>query len=211
MAVMEASGIMSFSSHKMRNHVQNIRENIHTTPKVRNHLIFYAFAVLMYSLMHVYLGIRIYQAFMPAFGKITLSLLMLCLGLLFPLTAATLDQGREAKPLSRLFAYAGYYWAAFFLYSVMMIMGIDLFRLIDWLNQNRLFNSVPNWEKPLLPSMAGAAVVIITLALLTVGTWLARRPRVRHYDISMNKPMRRPLKVVLLSDIGFTYHARCGQ
>lgn len=194
---------MSISSPKMQNHVQNIRDNIRTIPKVRNQLLLYVFVGILYAGMHVYLAFRSYQSFSPSVSKVAMGLLIGSLGLLFPYAVATLDQGPSNKPVSRFFAYAGYYWAAFFLYSVMLFLGIDLFRLIDRINNYRLTASIPSWERPLLPAISGTLVVVMTLVLLLIGTWLARRPRIREYDIQLEKPLRRAMRVILLSDIHF--------
>lgn len=194
---------MTFSSPKMQNHVQNIRENVRTIPKVRNQLIFFIFISFLYTGMHVYLGIRSFEAFSPIISKVTLGILIGSLGLLFPYTVANLDQGRSTRPVSRLFAYAGYYWAAFFLYAVMLFLSIDLFRLVDRMDDYRLTASIPIWERPLLPAITGTTVVAVTLLLLLVGTWLARHPRIRSYEIQLDRPLRQPMRVALLSDIHF--------
>lgn len=189
---------------KITTHIRNIRENILTDKKVRNHLLGMMMIVIIYSLLHIYIGIRGWQAFgsfiyMPVY-VITVSFL----GLLYPMAFITLDQGRESRPLPKAIAYIGYYWAAFFFYAVMTVLTIDFFRLINKVLMSRFENILPKSFPSSLPAV-GISVVFFVLSLLTIGTLLARFPRVRRYPVKLAKgfELDRPLKVVVLSDIHY--------
>jgi predicted MPP superfamily phosphohydrolase len=189
---------------KMSTHVRNIRENVLTDRKVRNHLIGMMFIVIIYSLLHVYLGIRGWQAFGAYINRPLYISGIVFMGLLYPAAFITLDQGREAKALPRTIAYIGYYWAAFFFYAVMTVVSIDFLRLVNRLTMSRLSVFLPEGYPVNLPA-AGLSVVFFVGFLLTIGTILARYPKIRKYSITLAKDIKlgRPLRIAVLSDIHF--------
>ncbi|NLW10569.1 MAG: metallophosphoesterase [Clostridiaceae bacterium] len=189
---------------KMTTHVRNIRENFLTDKKVRNHLLGMIMIVIIYSLLHVYVGVRGWQAF-GSFVNMPLYVTTVAfLGLLYPAAFITLDQGRESKPLPKAIAYLGYYWAAFFFYAVMAVLTIDFFRLINKVSMSKLEALLPDSFPSNLPA-AGISVVFFVGFLLAIGTLMARFPRVRRYTVKLAKELKldRPLKVVVLSDIHY--------
>lgn len=189
---------------KINTHFKNIKENVLTDPSVRNHLIWYAGIIFLYTCFHVYLGIRGWQAFGSFLNKPFYILSLAGLGLLFPASLVSLDQGRENRIIPKIIAYTGFYWAAFFLYMILSLLGIDFFRLLNNLSRQRLERLLPAGFPANLPA-AGISLILFITILLTIGTFLARHPRVRVYPIKVDKPfpMNRPLRVAVVSDIHF--------
>lgn len=189
---------------KIATHIRNIRENILTDKKVRNHLMFMTVLAGLYALMHVYVGVRGWQAFGEVISSPVYIGVLAFLALLYPLSFVLLDQGREDRPIPKAIAYLGYYWAAFFLYAVLTLLSIDLLRLLNNLSRHQLQTFLPAGFPVNLPA-AGISVVFFVAVILAVGTIMARHPKIKTYQLVLNKPMsaNRSLRVVLLSDIHY--------
>ena len=195
---------MLSSNTKIQSHVASIRDNLSSNPAILKHLIFNGMVGLVYCLLNAYLGLRGWQAYGSQMNLPIYILALAALCLVLPVAAYLLDQGREARIPTKIIAYAGFYWTAFFVYAVILMVGTDLFRIIDLLGGH--------WLQHLLPAafadsrrLALWAVVIVTLGTLGVGTLLARRPRITGYLMKVDKPMprNRPLRIALLSDIHY--------
>ncbi len=189
---------------KIKTHVRQIKDNAFSDRKARNQLIYYAVAVMIYCLMAAYLGLRGWQAFGL---QIYLPLYILILGaitLVLPVAAYLLDQGREARPIPQIIAYAGFYWTAFFLYAVLLMVALDVIRILNRVSHQQLTRLLPSG----FPTNLRSAVylILITIAImLTIGTMLARRPRITGYLLKVDKDVSRsrPLRIALLSDIHY--------
>ncbi len=191
------------SNNKIQTHVQAIRSNLISNPDTAKQLMTYGLLVVVYVLLNVYLGVRGWQAFsnhlyLPAYVA-----MLACVALILPIAAYLLDQGRKVSVMPKMIAYAGFYWTAFFIYAVIIMILSDIAGLINQFGNNWLFKNLP---PSLLNNRQTEVVVVFSLSvlLLAVGTWLARQPRITGYLLNIAKPMpRRPLRIVLLSDIHY--------
>lgn len=189
---------------KIKTHVQHFRDHAATDSRTRNKLVLYGFATLSYCLMAAYLGVRGWQAFGSQLNLPLYIIGLAALALVLPVAAYLLDQGREARPFPKVIAYAGFYWTAFFLYAVLLMLGIDLLRFMEEIIDPQLVGLLPT----ILPFSLQKAlyfVVFTTLFILAIGTFLARWPRITGYLLSVDKDLARtrPLRIALLSDIHY--------
>jgi hypothetical protein len=189
---------------KIQTHVQEIRDNLISNPKTRIKLMGYGLIAAVYCLLNVYLGLRGWQAFSSQLSMPLYIVLLAALALIMPVAAYLLDQGREIKVFSKIIAYTGFYWTAFFMYAVILMAGMDLFQTINRFTHGRVFALLPGGLT--VSRRAGIWLVIAgSLLILGIGTWLARRPRITGYLLKVGKrlPGSRPLRIALLSDIHF--------
>lgn len=92
----------------------------------------------------------------------------------------------------------GAYWMAFMLYFLLIIASLDLLRFLD-----RWLNLVPLELKRSLNPTLGLIIFIIVIGIVGYGAWNASRPRINHYDLSIDKQAGSlgQLHVVMVSDI----------
>lgn len=189
---------------KIQTHIQGIRENLITNPKSKRKFVLYGLFAFIYCLLNVYLGLRGWQAFSTQLNLPVYLILLTGLMLVMPVAAFLLDQGREVKAFPKFIAYTGFYWTAFFMYSVILMISVDIFQTLNRFSNDTLFSILPDGFK--ISRQEGVWLVIAaSLILLGVGTWLARRPRLTHYQLQVAKvmPNAKPLKIALLSDIHY--------
>lgn len=195
---------MLSANNKIQSHVAAIRGNLSTNPAILRHLLFNIVLVLVYCLSSVYLGLRGWQAFGSQLNMPLYIIVLAGLSLVLPVAAYLLDQGREARIPVKIIAYAGFYWTAFFIYTVILMAGTEFFRLLNLISGKSLTRLLPagllNYRQAALWAAIG-----ISLVLMGVGTWLARRPRITGYLLKVDKPLprSRPLRIALLSDIHY--------
>lgn len=184
---------------KVQTHFQHIRENISSDVKTRQQLVWYGSAALIYCLLNVYLGLRIWQAFGQQINLAVYIFVLAGIALILPIAAYLLDQGRDARAIPKIIAYAGFYWTGFLLYSVLLMGLMDFFRIL-----NRLSHILPA-ESPVNFRTAVFLVIALTFVILAIGTLLARRPRITGYLLQVDKTLARtrPLRIALLSDIHY--------
>ena len=192
---------MLTSNTKIQTHVRTIRDNIYTNPTALKHLLPNVLFVMMYALFAVYLAIRGWQAYGTSMILPIYIVLAFVVAGVLPVAAYLLDQGAEARIPARVIAYTGFYWTAFFIYTVITMTFIDLLRTIDFLVGGHILPQSLTADR----RMAVVLAVSFSLVLLAVGTYLARKPRITGYLISSGKAMdrSRPLRIALLSDIHF--------
>ena len=89
-------------------------------------------------------------------------------------------------------------WPIVLLYLVMVFLALDL---------GRLCGLVPHdW---MIHSMKGTiAIAAFLLAIMVYGNWNYRQKIRRTIDITTEKPLPRPLKIVMMSDLHLGYHNR---
>lgn len=107
---------------------------------------------------------------------------------------------RDALPtsLSAMLYNAGSWWLLVLLYGCMLFAVLDLGRLCRVVPPSLLSNSV----------VGTALVVAVVGGLLAAGGWCYHNKVRTELTIHSNKPMARPLRVVLLSDLHLGYHNR---
>ena len=90
----------------------------------------------------------------------------------------------------------GSYWFGATVYLFFAFLGVDLLLFVG---VSLGVGILPVLDSP----MIGVAVALGLVALLTYGTWNARNPKVRDYEITISKKAgeRKSLKVVMVSDI----------
>ena len=116
---------------KIQTHIQGIRDNLITNPKSKRKLVLYGLFAFIYCLLNVYLGLRGWQAFSAQLNLPVYIILLAALMLVMPITAFLIDQGREVKTFPKIIAYTGFYWTAFFMYAVILMIGVDIFRILN--------------------------------------------------------------------------------
>lgn len=157
--------------------------------------------LLLYGMINFYIGLRGWQAigrFLPYLNRYVYWFLFWCLSLAYPV--ARIGRGVWPDNLRWLLTIAGSYWLGAMFYLLQILLAIDLLRVLDrWLHfwpQNLRGNAR-------LPFYTGILVVVLLVVVLVYGTWNARHPVVRHYDIAIDKKAGEltSLRVVMVSDI----------
>lgn len=186
---------------KIQTHIHQLRDNIFSNSQTRRQLARFGLFAMIYCLLIFYFGQRVWQSFDFTISLPVYLLALAALALVLPVAAYLLDQGREARLLPQIIAYAGFYWTAFFFYAIILLTGLDLIRMLDQLSGYQL---LPTWFMP-SQRLSINLVVAVTFLLLAVGTFLARTPRITSFILKVDKPMprSRPLRIALLSDIHY--------
>ncbi len=167
------------------------------------HTGFYMFltiALSLYTLINLYVVRRGWQALPSGSGmRVVFLVLMLLLILAYPLgriLERSYDQG-----FSEVLIHLGSYYLAFMVYSFLLVLIVDIFRLL-----NAIFHFFPaTWQ---LPNSQAGLVAFTTVAglvfmLTVVGVWNARFPRTRNLQLNIQKVAHSParLRIVMVSDI----------
>lgn len=99
--------------------------------------------------------------------------------------------------LSRFMTIIGSYWLAFFFYAFLILVFIDILHMLDgWLKFLPAFVNEANFY-------TGTAVLLFLLALVVYGSFNARNPVIRQYNItipSLAKNVER-LHIIMVSDL----------
>ncbi len=186
---------------KLQTHIQHIRENANDA-QVRLKMLMNALMLIAYGLSVTYLTWRGWTAID---SRMPLSLFVFMISLLSviaPIFAFTFDQGQTKRFWIKIAAYIGFYWIAFFLYSISLMLMFDFARMVNNLSGGRLMQLIPPVLQPDLKT-AVSLVLPLSLTILVIGTFFARSPKVRTYQIHINKPMQSegPLRIAFLSDL----------
>ncbi len=106
------------------------------------------------------------------------------------------------SPVLHLFVWPGSFWFAGLMYSFLLVLLIDLFRLT-----NHFIPFFPPFltDNPAeVRKIAFLAVTVITSIILLAGYVNARSPVVRHLSISISKTIpKNPFRVALITDMHF--------
>lgn len=104
------------------------------------------------------------------------------------------------KPISNFFILIGSFWLAIFLYSFMTILLVDILKLL-----NRYLHFIPTSiiTNNTFSSIAGIVCVLFISVLIGYGTYNAKNPIIKHYDITINKRGNglKDLHIAMASDI----------
>jgi len=155
----------------------------------------------IYGGINYYIGVRFLQwltAVAPmAINRPAYWVIHWLLALSFPLTRMT--AGWVPLWLTEAVARVGGYWMALYVYVLPLLLLIDVVRLL-----NRFIPLIPTRLMPDLHllKITGGAVCLLFVGLMLYGTWRARTPVVREYDVSIPKAAGayEELNVVLISD-----------
>ncbi len=186
---------------KLQTHVQHIRDNLNDS-QIRLRILMNVLALFVYVLSVTYLT---WRGWIAVNSQIPLSLFVFMISLLSiiaPVFAFTFDQGLVKRFWIKVAAYIGFYWIAFFVYAISLMLMFDVARLVNNLSGDRLIQLIPPVLRPDLRT-AVLLVLPISLILLVIGTFFARSPKVRTYQIKVNKPMQSqgPVRIAFLSDL----------
>lgn len=152
----------------------------------------------LYGSINLYVGVRGWQAFgrwLPAGSGRVYTILLLFFA--FSFFVGHFSGGVLPAPIQHGFSLIGAYWLGAITYFLLILAVIDLLRLL-----NHLTGLVPAYPAQ-LPAYLGVLVVALVTALLAYGSWNARHPRIRHYDITLAKAGGSPnmLHLVMISDL----------
>lgn len=158
---------------------------------------FYACFLAIYGFINYYIGLRGWQAL----SKDSLrwgwywAIIVLIGAASFPLgrwLAAYLP-----RETAQIIIYIGSYWLGIMYYLLLIIIFIDLIRLID-----RFTGLVPTVLK-CSPSYLALLTAVILVLLFSYGTWNARHPVVRNYEVNIARQSGQldKMRVVVVSDI----------
>jgi len=107
--------------------------------------------------------------------------------------------------IRNIISLIGSYWMAVLLYSLILLVLIDIVRLIS-----KLFGYKPSWmtfSNQKSSFVIGILLLSIISGIIIWGTWNAVNVKIRHYDIDINKKAGQieNLHIVLISDIHLGY------
>ncbi len=162
-------------------------------------LLFFSGFILIYGLIHYYIGLRGWQFINECFFNPRILrywiILMVFLFISYPL-------GRLLAPvlphyMGQIIIVLGSYWMAFMYYLLIILITIDAVRLLD-----KWTGFLPAVIKN-APATAGWAVIVIVTAIVSYGAWNAHHPVVRDYELTLNKKSSSldTLHVAAVSDI----------
>jgi predicted MPP superfamily phosphohydrolase len=102
--------------------------------------------------------------------------------------------------LSNILTIVGSYWMGVFFYSIIIFLFIDTIRII---NKSFNFITYSQTQGQMMVSIVGTIILLLLIALLAYGTWNARNPVVREYNITVPKSAGKvnKLNIVMISDI----------
>jgi uncharacterized protein len=159
---------------------------------------FFSIFLLIYSLLHVYVGLRGWQMVgdSSSFPRLEIyCLIIILLAATFPLArfgAVFLPRG-----LADFLSLAGSYWLGMLYYLFLILLLVDLVRFI-----NRHTGILPT-SLMLAPPMLSLLIVLVAGSLVLYGAWNARHPVIRHYEVTIPKSAQATevLHAVMVSDI----------
>jgi uncharacterized protein len=165
---------------------------------------------LIYGGLNYYIGTRGWQAI----GKHSPYLNNKVYWVVFWVLALSYLLGRLLKnylpaEVSRWLTVIGSYWMGFMFYMVLILALIDLVRGL-----NKVFKFLPAWFGGTgVNPVFGLVVMGFVVSLIAYGTWNAAHPKVRHYDINIDKQAGnlKELHLVMVSDIHLGTIVRNGQ
>lgn len=158
------------------------------------------FASLFYGGMNYYVGLRGWEglfSFIPPLNQRVYWAVVIILALSYILSK--LAERFLPYSLYRWINILGAYWFAVMFYALFIDVLIDLVRLLD-----RFFHFIPAGVRSgLLGPYLGVAILIILGGIVGYGSWNARHPRIKRYEIRVDKQAGRlaSLHALLISDI----------
>lgn len=153
--------------------------------------------LLIYAALNYYIGIRGFQLLSLFTGEINGGIYwsvfwFIALSYVFSKLLGNVLPNRVLNFLD----YSGSYWMAIMLYSILIIVLVDIFKLINNKFEILYINS-------LYISILGISIVAFLMFLLIYGTWSATNTVVNKYEIKISKESRelKNLNIVMASDI----------
>jgi len=168
--------------------------------RITFYLIFIIF-FLVYALINYYIGLRGWQylgIYIPFLKRNVYWILFWSIALSY--LAVRVSGGFIPAVVRYYLTVIGAYWLAAMFYFLQILLIIDLIRLLD-----KWFRFLPAVSKavPRIGMVIGVAVMCVVTIILVYGTWNARTPRIKHYDIFVPKQAGtlEQLHVVMVSDV----------
>ena len=143
---------------------------------------------ILYLGGNVYVFVRALQSLpvIPVWAKVVFSIVywIVALSLIISLF------GREMLPswLMQTMYVVGSIWLVFTLYMVLSLIGADVVKLL-----------VPTFKSGFWSALC------ITIAILAYGNYNYRNPVVKEVEISLEKPIEKPMRIVAVSDVHLGY------
>lgn len=145
--------------------------------------------MIAYGAGNIYLFIRSLQQMqlLPLWGRLLFSVVFWFLALAL-IIAMLMREVNMPDFLARTLFGLGSLWMVFILYMVLSLVLFDLIHLA-------------------LPSFRGFYYALgLTLCLLLWGYWNYRHPKVVEMDIKLEKPLKQPLRIAMISDVHLGYN-----
>jgi predicted MPP superfamily phosphohydrolase len=154
---------------------------------------------LIYGGLNYYIGLRGWQtlfSYIPFLNSHVYWLIFWLLAIAF--VFARFSRKFIPKGLYEGLTVIGAYWLAFMYYFVLLIAVFDLLYLM-----NDRLGVIPKETIKIWTPAMGLIVLGLVISIVGYGVWNARHPRVKHYDITIDKHAGslRQLHVVMVSDI----------
>lgn len=96
--------------------------------------------------------------------------------------------------ITKIVSGIGSIWLAWFMYIILAIVFIDLFRLL-----NHWFSIIPSGI--FTGKMLALFVFVFSMGIVTYGFFNAQNPIVKTVVVNLEKPLQRDLKIALVSDL----------
>jgi uncharacterized protein len=160
-------------------------------------IVFFAIVLTIYSLVNLYIGLKGYHAF-PLFQNHRLSYLIIFILLALIFIAGKVLEARHSSVVSDILNIAGGFWLAFMLYGFLFLFLSDIISLIPRLTGLLNRNNMADFRK-----WSFAVTLVASFFLIAGGFVNALLPRVKQYDISINKSAGdvKSLRIAAVSDI----------
>lgn len=153
--------------------------------------------LFIYTLANYYVGLRLFQTVRGLLSSYPVVYWGVVVLLALAPFAARLSRAYSPGWLNDWMSIIGNYWLAALYYLFLGWALVDLLRLAA-----RLLLPALEFSDRFIVGI-GAGVLVAVCLLLVYGAWNAHNPRVRHYDVTINKRVAglHSLRAVMVSDI----------
>lgn len=164
-------------------------------------IVLIAVFISIYAAVNYYIGYRGWQVFISNKHLINSKVYWLIFWVIsLSYIIARLTQRFFPNFISEGLTIVGSYWMAAMVYFIIILLIIDIIRLLDkWLSF--LPDNIKN--NPSIITIIGLIIIGIVMGTLIYGTWNARKPVVKHYNVKINKKAGSldKLHIVMVTDI----------
>ena len=157
--------------------------------------------IFTYGLLNYYIGIRGWQ--MLNFINPSLNIKLYWLIFWFVALSYILARvcvGFLPKYVDDALTYLGSYWMAIMVYSFFVVFAIDIMRFL-----NKYIHFIPSTLliNPTFILTIGISAFVLIFGIVAFGTYNAKSPHIKHYDITINKNrgQLKDLHIAMVSDV----------
>ena len=168
--------------------------------KIPGFIIFFSIVLTVYGLLNYYIFVRGWQA-IPRGSAVRTYYLIVFLFVALTFFLGRFLEGHLPLIITNSFIWIGSFWLGAMLYFFLIIVALDLLRLINLFLL--IFPSFVNRNYGLVKQIVASSSMAFVVAVLVIGFFNARNPRVKTLSLSIpkNAGSLKTLNIVSVSDI----------